>query len=181
MLNRSSLENLYLELLRDLYSAEKQLNKSLPRLAREAQAPELRKILDDFASLSASQVLRIEDLFSRRLGSPRGKKCVGMEGLIEEAKEMLANLEPGDVMDAGLTLSAWRFTAYTITSYYTARAWGARLGDTSAVEQIERNLREAIAINERLTRTGEDPFESSQEFEEQLPGDPTTDAPPPED
>src|SRR5512144_1226461 len=98
----STLEDLFVDLLKDLYSAEKQLVKALPKMAKAAQASDLQKAFQDHLKQTEGQVERIERIFSDLGGSPRGKKCVGMEGLIEEGNELLKEQVDPDVLDAGL-------------------------------------------------------------------------------
>src|SRR5512134_401826 len=98
----STLEDLFMDLLKDLYSAEKQLVKALPKMAKAAQAPDLKQAFQEHLAQTEGQVERLDQIFTDLEGSPRGKKCVGMEGLIEEGNEIMQeNAEP-DVMDAGL-------------------------------------------------------------------------------
>ena len=96
----ATLDDLYTDLLKDLYSAEKQLVKALPKIAKNAQSPDLQKAFQEHLKQTEGHVERIERIFSDMDGSPRGKKCVGMEGLIKEAKELIAERPDPDVLDA---------------------------------------------------------------------------------
>ena len=104
----ATLEDLYTDLLKDLYSAEKQLVKALPKLAKNAQSSDLQKAFQEHLRQTEDQVDRIERIFTEMGGSPRGKKCVGMEGLIEEGNELLQEDVDPNVLDAGLIAASRR-------------------------------------------------------------------------
>ena len=101
-----SLRELYIDELKDLYSAEKQLVKALPKMVKNATNPDLKKAFSDHLSQTEGHVARLEEIFESLEASPRGKKCVGMEGLIEEADEMLEEDVDEVVLDAGLISKA---------------------------------------------------------------------------
>jgi ferritin-like metal-binding protein YciE len=151
----STLEDLYMDLLKDLYSAEKQIVKALPKMAKNAQSPDLQRAFQEHLRQTEGQVERIERIFSELDGSPRGKKCVGMEGLIEEGNELLKEDVEPDVLDAGLIAAAQKVEHYEIASYGTARAWAQRLGYNNAVKLLEQTLEEESMANEKLTRIAE--------------------------
>lgn len=151
----ATLEDLYIDLLKDLYSAEKQLVKALPKLAKNAQAPDLQKAFQDHLRQTEGQVERIERIFSEQGGSPRGKKCVGMEGLIEEGNELLQEDVDPDVLDAGLIAAAQKVEHYEIAGYGTARAWAQRLGYDNAARLLQQTLEEESMANEKLTQIAE--------------------------
>jgi ferritin-like metal-binding protein YciE len=151
----STLEDLYTDLLKDLYSAEKQLVKALPKLAKNAQSPDLQKAFQEHLKQTEGHVERIERIFSNLDGSPRGKKCVGMEGLIEEGNELLQEDVEPDVLDAGLIAAAQKVEHYEIASYGTARAWAERLGYDQAARLLQQTLEEESMANEKLTRIAE--------------------------
>ena len=151
----ATLEDLYTDLLKDLYSAEKQLVKALPKLAKNAQAPDLQRAFQEHLRQTEGQVERIERIFSELGGSPRGKKCVGMEGLIEEGNELLQEDVEPDVLDAGLIAAAQKVEHYEIASYGTARAWANRLGYDNAARLLQETLEEESMANEKLTRIAE--------------------------
>ena len=122
----ATLEDLYTDMLKDLYSAEKQLVKALPKMAKNAESPDLQKAFQEHLKQTEGHVERIERIFSEIGGSPRGKKCVGMEGLIEEGNEIMQEDAEPDVLDAGLIAAAQKVEHYEIASYGTARAWAER-------------------------------------------------------
>lgn len=151
----ATLEDLYTDLLKDLYSAEKQLVKALPKLAKNAQSPDLQKALQDHLKQTEGQVERIERIFTELGSSPRGKKCVGMEGLVEEGNELLQEDTEPNVLDAGLIAAAQKVEHYEIASYGTARAWAQRLGYDNAARLLQETLEEESMANEKLTRIAE--------------------------
>ena len=150
-----TLEDLYTDLLKDLYSAEKQLVKALPKLAKNAQSPDLQRAFQEHLKQTEVHVERIERIFSDLDGSPRGKKCVGMEGLVEEGNELLKEKTEPEVLDAGLIAAAQKVEHYEIASYGTARAWAERLGYNQAARLLQQTLDEESTANEKLTRIAE--------------------------
>ena len=151
----ATLEDLYTDLLKDLYSAEKQLVKALPKLAKNAQSPDLQKAFQEHLRQTEGQVERIERIFTELGGSPRGKKCVGMEGLVEEGNELLQEDVEPDVLDAGLIAAAQKVEHYEIAGYGTARAWAQRLGYDKAARLLQETLDEESMANEKLTKLAE--------------------------
>jgi len=150
-----TLDDMYMDLLKDLYSAEKQLVKALPKMAKAAQSSDLQKAFQEHLRQTEGHVERIDRIFSDLEGSPRGKKCVGMEGLIEEGSELMKeNVEP-EVLDAGLIAAAQKVEHYEIASYGTARAWAQKLGYNDAARLLQQTLDEESAANEKLTRIAE--------------------------
>src|SRR5688572_5193933 len=107
-----SLQDLYVDELKDLYNAENQLLKALPRMAKAASAPELRKAFERHLKETQGQVKRLERIFKKLDTSPKGKKCKAMEGLIEEGKELMAEDAEPAVMDAALIGAAQRVEHY---------------------------------------------------------------------
>lgn len=150
-----TLEDLYMDMLKDLYSAEKQLVKALPKMAKNAQSPDLQKAFQEHLRQTEGQVERIERIFSELDGSPRGKKCVGMEGLIEEGNELLKEDVEPDVLDAGLIAAAQKVEHYEIAGYGTARAWAQRLGYDRAARLLQETLEEESMANEKLNKIAE--------------------------
>lgn len=150
-----TLEDLYIDLLKDLYSAEKQLVKALPKMAKNAQAPDLRRAFEEHLKQTEGHVDRIERIFSDLDGSPRGKKCVGMEGLVEEGNELLKEKVEPEVLDAVLIAAAQKVEHYEIASYGTARAWAERLGYGQAARLLQQTLDEESTANEKLTKIAE--------------------------
>jgi ferritin-like metal-binding protein YciE len=150
-----TLEDLYEDLLKDLYSAEKQLVKALPKMVKSAESPELQSAFKGHLDQTEHHVERIERIFSNMGGSPRGKKCVGMEGLIEEGDELMKEAVDPDVLDAGLIAAAQKVEHYEIASYGTARAWAEKIGHSEHVRLLQATLDEESLANEKLTELAE--------------------------
>lgn len=146
-----SLEKLLVHELKDLYSAENQILKALPKMAKAASNPELRKAFEKHHKQTEEQVRRIEQIFESLEGRPAGKKCVGMEGLIEEGKEILQEDMPEDLRDAALIGAAQKVEHYEIAAYGTARAFAERLGMREAVRLLQKTLDEEGETDELLT------------------------------
>jgi ferritin-like metal-binding protein YciE len=151
----TSLEGLYTDMLKDLYSAEKQLVQALPKMAKAAQSADLEKAFEEHLKQTEEHVARIERIFSDMDSSPRGKKCVAMEGLVAEGKELLEEDIDPDVLDAGLIAAAQKVEHYEISSYGTARTWAERLGRDKAARLLQKTLEEESAANDKLTQIAE--------------------------
>ena len=150
-----SLHDLLTDELKDMFSAETQLTKALPRMAKKATNPELKRAFEQHLKQTEEHVRRVERICNNLEIKPRGKKCMGMEGLVEEGKEiMLEDAEP-DVMDAGLIGAAQKVEHYEIASYGTARAHAEQLGYTDAARELQRILEEESKANELLTQIAE--------------------------
>ena len=150
-----SLRDLYIDELKDLYSAEKQLVKALPKMAKNATNPDLKKAFSDHLAQTEGHVERLEQIFESLEASPRGKKCVGMEGLIEEADEMLEEDADEDVLDAGLISKAQHVEHYEMAGYGTVHRWAVTLGESEHAELLEQTLNEEKEADELLTQLAE--------------------------
>jgi ferritin-like metal-binding protein YciE len=151
----TNLEDLYIDLLKDLYSAETQLEKALPKMSKAAQSSNLRRGFDEHLRQTQGQVKRLEKIFSELGRGPRGKKCVGMEGLIKEGDEVMKENMDADVMDAALIAAAQKVEHYEIASYGTARTYAHALGYQGAANLLQQTLNEESATNEKLTKLAE--------------------------
>jgi len=149
-----TLDELYTDLLKDLYSAEKQLVKTLPKMAKAAQSSDLQRAFNEHLSQTERHVERIEKIFSDLDGSPRGKKCVGMEGLVKEGDEILKETDKG-AMDAGLIAAAQKVEHYEMAGYGTARTWAQMMGHSKAARILQETLDEESQANEKLTKLAE--------------------------
>ncbi|MFN2565070.1 MAG: ferritin-like domain-containing protein [Gemmatimonadaceae bacterium] len=150
-----SLQALYVNNLKDLYSAEKQLLKALPKMAKAASHEELAANFTEHARVTERQVERLERIFADLGESPRGKKCVGMEGLIEEAQELLQEKPEPDVLDAGLIAKAQHVEHYEIAGYGTVRTYAETLGLAKHAELLQQTLEEEGEADKRLTALAE--------------------------
>jgi ferritin-like metal-binding protein YciE len=150
-----TLRDLYVSELKDLYSAEAQLVKALPRMAKAATRPELKRAFETHLRQTEEHVNRLDRIFEELDQSPRGKKCVGMEGLIEEAKELLKEKPEPEVLDAGLIAKAQHVEHYEIAGYGTVRTFAAQLGEDRQAALLQRTLDEEGEADELLTQIAE--------------------------
>ena len=151
----NTLQDLYMEELKDLYSAETQLIKALPKIARAATSTELGLAIKHHLQQTKQHAERIETIFSDLDGSPRGKKCVGMAGLIKEGKELLKDDADMDVLDAGLIGAAQRVEHYEMAGYGTARAHARQLGYKHHADLLQQTLEEEKAADAKLSEIAE--------------------------
>ena len=147
-----TLESLLTDELKDLYSAENQLIKALPKMAKNASTDELRRAFEDHLEQTKEHAQRIERICDDMGISPKGKKCVGMEGLIEEGKEIMTEAEDPTVMEAGMIGAAQKVEHYEIAGYGTASAHARQLGFSNAVKLLEKTLEEEKLADEKLTK-----------------------------
>ena len=148
-----NLEDLFVHALKDLYSAEKQLEKAQPKIAKASDTPELRKAFESHLAETKGQVERIERIFEGLDKKPGGMKCKGMEGLIEEGSELIEeDPESTAVLEAGLISAAQRVEHYEIAAYGTAVEWAKVLGRTGDAKLLQLSLDEESKANEKLTR-----------------------------
>lgn len=144
------LNALFLHELRDLYSAEKQLIKALPKMAKAATNEELRRGFEEHVQETETQIKRLEEVFEELDASARGPKCAAMEGLIEEAKELLEEEADPRVLDAALICAAQRVEHYEIAGYGCVRSLAQQLGMTKLAEELQATLDEEKKANEKL-------------------------------
>ncbi len=150
-----NLEELYIDQLKDLYSAEKQLVQALPKMAKAANTPELQQGFETHLEETRNHVERLESIFSR-LGSSSGrKKCKGMEGLIEEGKEAIELEGDPHVKDAALIAAAQRVEHYEIAGYGTVRTYAERLGFSQDSDLLQKTLDEEGETDKKLTSLAE--------------------------
>ena len=150
-----SLEQLMVEELRDILDAEKQVFKSLPKMAKAADALELRTLFEEHRQQTTDQLERLNRVFGSIGGAPRGKKCKGMQALIEEGQEMLAEVEAGAARDAVLIASAQKVEHYEMAAYGTLRTWASRLGSEDVAGLLEETLEQEKKTDARLTMVAE--------------------------
>jgi ferritin-like metal-binding protein YciE len=156
-MQQNGFHKLFIEELKDLYSAESQLTKALPKMAKSASSEELRRAFEQHLQETQGHIQRLEQIFQELERSPRGKKCKGMEGLIEEGSEMLKEkdkYEP-EVLDAGLIAAAQRVEHYEIAAYGTARTFAQQMGHQNAVKLLQQTLDEEYATDKKLTALAE--------------------------
>ena len=151
----NSLRELYVEELRDLYDAENQLIKALPKMAKEASSDELRQGLEEHLEQTRGQAERLEQIFEQLGEKPKGKRCKGMQGLIEEAQETVDEDMEEDTKDAAIIAAAQRVEHYEISGYGTARTYANLLGENEAAELLEETLNEEKETDQKLTQLAE--------------------------
>ena len=150
-----TLKDLYIDELKDLYSAEKQLVKALPKMAKAASDPQLKEAFRTHLQQTRMHAERLEQI-CRDLGvSPRGKKCVGMEGLIEEGNELIQEDPDPDVLDAGLINKAQHVEHYEMAGYGTVRTYARQLGFDSQADLLQQTLDEEGTTDHLLTQLAE--------------------------
>lgn len=145
------LKELYIDELKDLYNAETQLVKALPKMAKASSSDELRQGFEDHLEQTKGHVERLEKIFELLDESPKGKKCAGMEGLIQEGSEVMEEDYEGAVMDAGLIGAAQRVEHYEIAGYGTATEFARILGEDEHVSLLNETLEEEKQTDEKLT------------------------------
>ena len=149
------LKELYIDELKDLYNAENQLVKALPKMAKAASSDELRQGFEEHLEQTKGHVQRLEKIFQALGESPKGKTCKGMQGLIEEGSEATEEDYENSVMDAALIGAAQRVEHYEIAGYGTVRSMAETLGEDNHVSLLEETLEEEKETDEKLTELAE--------------------------
>lgn len=156
MTKELTLHDMYVEHLKDMHSAETQIIKALPKMIKTATSSELKKALEKHLKETEGQVTRIEQVFKSLDASPRGKKCVGMEGLLEEGKEAMAQkVASPDLMDSALIGGCQKVENYEICGYKDLIHMAKLLGDTKAVALLTKSLHEEEAADQKLAELSE--------------------------
>ena len=149
------LEELLVDELKDLYSAENQIIKALPKMAKAASSPELRRAFERHLEETRRQVERLDQISDELDVKLTGKKCKGMEGLIEEGRELMSEDLEEDALDAGLIGAAQKVEHYEIAAYGTARAHAHTLGYNKIAKLLQQTLDEEGATDKKLTKLAE--------------------------
>jgi ferritin-like metal-binding protein YciE len=175
-MEKNTLKQLYVDELRDIYDAEKQLIKALPEMAEAATSDELRSGFEKHLEQTKEHARRLEQIFSGLGEKPTGKKCKAMQGLVAEGSEMIEEDFEGEVKDAGLISAAQRVEHYEIAAYGTVRNFASLLGEQNAVSLLEKTLNEEKETDERLTELSDGINEEAASYksEEQDTERPTT-------
>jgi len=150
------LRELYIDELKDLHNAENQLVKALPKMAKAASSEELRQGFEEHLEQTKEHVQRLEEIFKALDESPKGKKCVGMEGLVKEGSEIMQEDFDDSVLDAALIGAAQRVEHYEIAAYGTVAAFAKLLGETQHASLLEETLEEEKETDEKLTELAEE-------------------------
>ena len=146
-----TLRDLYVGGLKDLWSAEKQMLKALPTMAKKATHPALKRAFAKHAAQTRTHAKRLERICADLGESPRGKKCIGMEGLIEETKELISEKPDPDVLDAGLIEKAQHVEHYEMAGYGCARTYARLLGYQDQAALLQETLDEEGQTDKLLT------------------------------
>jgi ferritin-like metal-binding protein YciE len=151
----NNLHSLYIDALKDIYNAESQLIKALPRMVKAANAPELKNALNHHLETTREQMARVEQVFEMNGLAPKGKKCMAMEGLIDEGKEILALDAEPEVLDAAIIAAAQKIEHYEIGTYGTLRTWAHLMGHRDQAALLQETLDEEKMTDEQLTAIAE--------------------------
>jgi ferritin-like metal-binding protein YciE len=150
-----SMQDLFLETLKDIYYAEKHILKALPSMVKKADGDKLKDALETHRKETEGQVDRLEQVFKLCDAAARGKKCDAIEGILAEAKEHMADIKNKAVLDAGIIASAQAVEHYEITRYGTLIAWAKQLGMHEAAGLLEQTLEQEKHADELLTKIAE--------------------------
>jgi ferritin-like metal-binding protein YciE len=150
-----TMEDLFVETLKDIYYAEKQILKALPGMTKKATSKKLKTALETHREETEGQVDRLEQVFKLFDVAARGKKCEAIEGIIAEAKDHMSDIEDPEVLDAGMIGSAQAVEHYEITRYGTLIAWAKQLGRDDAIQLLEANLEQEKKADQLLSEIAE--------------------------
>ena len=148
------LNDLFIDTLKDIYYAEKQILKTLPKMAKAASSPDLKAAFEKLRDETETHVERLTQVFEIAGKAPRGKTCDAILGIIEEGKEIMEDYADSPALDAGLVASAQAVEHYEMTRYGTLKTWAAQLGLKDAAALLEQTLREEETTDQLLTKLG---------------------------
>jgi len=166
-----SLKELYVDELRDLWSAENQITKALPKMMKAATNPKLKRAFNTHLKQTERHIKRLERVFKELDESPRGKKCVGMEGLIKEGQELMKEKPEAEVLDAGLIAAAQHVEHYEMAGYGCVRTWARQMGEDRQAELLQETLDEEEQTDRLLSELAESEInvEAEEGEEEERP------------
>ena len=147
-----SMNDLFLHTLKDIYYAEKQIYKSLPKMAKAANSDQLRQAFEKHHQETEGQIERLEQIFELIDKPARGKKCDAIEGILDEGKEIMDEYKSAPALDAGLLAAAQAVEHYEISRYGTLKAWATKLGNKEAVKLLDETLSEEKKTDEALSK-----------------------------
>ena len=150
-----NLDDLLEHMIKDIYYAEKQIEKELPKMAKKADSDELRKAFEQHAQETRQQIENLEKAFEKLGKKPKGEKCLAMDGILAEGKEIMDEIEDADALDAGMIASAQAVEHYEITRYGTIVSWAKHLGHDEIARLAQKNLDQEYATDEKLTKLAE--------------------------
>jgi ferritin-like metal-binding protein YciE len=168
-----SLRDLFIEELRDMYDGEKQLTRALPKMAKAAESEELQTAIETHLEETENQITRLEQVFKSLGEAARGKKCDGIQGIVDEGKKAMEELDEGPLLDAALIAGAQKVEHYEIASYGTLAYFADLLNESKAKSLLGETLEEEKAADEKLTtiatsRVNRDALMQSGEDEEEM-------------
>ncbi|MFC5420430.1 MAG: hypothetical protein DI537_05985 [Stutzerimonas stutzeri] len=150
-----ALNDLFLDTLKDIYYAEKQILKALPKMAKAATAPELKEAFEKHRDETETHVERLTEVFEIIGKAPRGKTCDAILGIIEEGKSIIEEFEGTPALDAGLLAAAQAVEHYEIARYGTLKSWAKQLGMNDAAKLLDQTLAEETKTDQTLSQLGE--------------------------
>jgi len=172
----TTLSDLYVEELKDLYSAESQIIKALPKLVKAATDPRLKRAFEAHLGQTKTHVERLERIFEDLGKSPKGKKCHGMEGVLEEGASLIEERPEPSVLDAGLISAAQHVEHYEMAGYGSVRTWAQQLGHSDQADLLQATLDEERETDQQLTQLAEVWANSQAEVASEVSRTPTKNA-----
>jgi ferritin-like metal-binding protein YciE len=151
----ANLNDLFVQTLKDIYFAERQIVKALPKMVKTADSKELAKALESHLEETKEHVTRLEDVFKSLGKRPEGEECPAIEGIIKEADELMSSIKDPDTRDAAMIAAAQAVEHYEITRYGTLVSWGQLLGLKDAVKPLLATLKEEHNADAKLTKIAE--------------------------
>lgn len=150
-----NLQDLFVHTLKDVYYAEKQITKALPKMAKKADSAELRKAFEHHLEETNGQIERLEQVFELCGEKAKGEKCPAIEGIIKEAEEMMGDAKDADLLDATMIAMAQAVEHYEIARYGTLKAWAKQLGMPDCAKLLDQTLKQEYGADEKLTKLAE--------------------------
>lgn len=155
MAQTRTLHDVFVDEMRDMYNAEQQITKALPKMIKAAGSGELRRALEFHLGETENQIDRLERAFSLLKEAPRGKKCDGMEGILEEGKKVMAEAPEGPILDAAMIAGAQRVEHYETAAYGTLVAWAQAMGHVDVARLFQESLEEEKNADKTLSSLAE--------------------------
>jgi len=150
-----TLDDLFVHTLQDIYYAEQQITKALPQMISKATDPQLKQAFETHLRETEQQIKMVEQVFRMHGQDPKGVTCPAIDGIIDEAQEIIGEVEDKDVLDAAMLASAQAVEHYEITRYGTLVAWAKQLGRQDCASVLQQNLEEEKSTDVKLTRLAE--------------------------
>lgn len=167
----ASLQDLFLDQLKDIYYAEKNIYKTLPKMMRKATSPALKAAFEKHHGETEGQIERLDQVFEIIDKPARGKKCPAIDGILEEGAELMEEHEPGALLDAGLAAGAQAVEHYEMARYGTLLGWANELGMTSCAKLLDETLSEEEATDEALSALAESELNPAASGDEEMEND----------